>query len=67
MKFEANKLINEIWTRFINKRAAHVFGEKAVISEGKKLKNLLGSVKSHKETFQEAAMETFEDLLQEDQ
>lgn len=43
-----------IWKKFIDLLSLDTFGEKAVISEGKRQKVLLGSVEYHRKIFEQA-------------
>lgn len=49
----------DVWEAFVRRLTVKAFGEQAVIMEGKKLKNLLGSVDSHKAVFMEAVEDLF--------
>ncbi len=46
-----------LWDQFMLRVNVNAFGERAVIGEGKKSVNLLGSVEKHKRLFMEAWVE----------
>lgn len=51
------ELFAKTWNRFVFLLSVETFGEKAVISEGKRQKNFLGSVDAHRKVFEQAVKE----------
>jgi hypothetical protein len=49
--------VEKIWDDFIQKCAVDSFGEQAVITEGKRQRNFLGSVEAYKKIFMAVARE----------
>ncbi len=49
--------VEKIWNAFILKCAVDTFGEEAVITEGKRQRNFLGSVDAYKKLFMAVARE----------
>lgn len=56
-KEELERFSAELWKRFVFKMSVDAFGEKEVITEGKKIANFLGSVGKHEKIFKEALQE----------
>ena len=56
-------LSKKIWDRFLFLLSVDVFGEKAVLTEGKKIKVLYGSVESHFKIFEKAHKEVMDNHL----
>ena len=62
---ELDGLADEVWKRFLQKEAVATFGEREVISQGKKVVNLLGSADRLGRLFREAFSEVMEDHLED--
>lgn len=45
--------VEKMWDRFVERCALKTFGEAAIITEGKKQRNFVGSVDSYKKIFME--------------
>lgn len=62
---ESDDLKKRVWDKFIILLSIKTFGEAEVISSRKLIKNFLGSVESHKETFIEAFDAVTDEMLEE--